>query len=170
MTSVRFILNGDRRELTGADPTGTVLNLLRYDLRLTGTKEGCAEGDCGACTVLVGELTPDDRVAWRAVNACILFTPMIDGRAVITVEGLGRAGALGPVQQAMADLHGSQCGFCTPGFVMSLHGAAIGALGTADTPVRDVLAGNLCRCTGYDKIIRAVTDAAADLRQVRRAS
>ena len=177
MTSVRFILNGDRRELTGADPTGTVLNLLRYDLRLTGTKEGCAEGDCGACTVLVGELTPDDRVAWRAVNACILFTPMIDGRAVITVEGLGRAGALGPVQQAMADLHGSQCGFCTPGFVMSLHGAAIGALGTADTPVRDVLAGNLCRCTGYGPILAAAEaapalappDVAEALRALRRA-
>jgi len=76
MTCVRFILNGERRDLDGADPTGTLLNLLRYDLGLTGTKEGCAEGDCGACTVLVGELGPGDGVVWRAVNACILFTPI----------------------------------------------------------------------------------------------
>ena len=96
-----------------------MLNLLRYDLRRTVTKEGCAEGDCGACTVVLGELA-DDRVRFRAVNACILFAPMLDGRALFTVESLGREGALHPVQQAMVDLHGSQCGFCTPGFVMSL--------------------------------------------------
>ena len=161
MTCVRFILNGERRDLDGADPTGTLLNLLRYDLGLTGTKEGCAEGDCGACTVLVGELGPNDGVAWRAVNACILFTPMIDGRAVVTVEGLGGPAALNPVQQALADLHGSQCGFCTPGFVMSLQGAAIGALGTDQTPAKDVLAGNLCRCTGYGPILAAAEAAPA---------
>jgi xanthine dehydrogenase small subunit len=161
MSGVRFILNGVRQDLEGRDPTATLLNVLRYDLGLTGTKEGCAEGDCGACTVLVGELGPDDQVVWRAVNACILFLPMVDGRAVVTVEGLGRPGALGPVQQALADAHGSQCGFCTPGFVMSLQGRAIGALGT-DAPAKDVLAGNLCRCTGYGPIL-AVAEASFDL-------
>ena len=156
MDSVRFILNGVRRDLGGCDPTATLLNVLRYDLGLTGTKEGCAEGDCGACTVLVGELGPKDTTVWRALNACILFLPMVDGRAVVTVEGLAADG-LNPVQQALADAHGSQCGFCTPGFVMSLQGAAIGALGT-DAPAEDVLAGNLCRCTGYGPILAVAED------------
>jgi xanthine dehydrogenase small subunit len=175
MNGVRFILNGVRQDLEPRDPTATLLNVLRYDLGLTGTKEGCAEGDCGACTVLVGELGPDGAVVWRALNACILFLPMVDGRAVVTVEGLGRPGALGPVQQALADAHGSQCGFCTPGFVMSLHGKAIGALGT-DAPAADVLAGNLCRCTGYGPILAvaeavphaASPDVAEDLLDLRR--
>ena len=175
MDGVRFILNGVRQDLEGRDPAATLLNVLRQDFGLTGTKEGCAEGDCGACTVLLGELGPDDAVVWRAVNACILFLPMVDGRAVLTVEGLGGPGRLGPVQQALADAHGSQCGFCTPGFVMSLHGVAIGALG-ADAPAKDVLAGNLCRCTGYGPILAAAQsapvleapDVADDLRGLRR--
>ena len=133
------------------DPTATLLDYLRYTLRRTGTKEGCAEGDCGACTVLVGDLD-GDRVSWRAVNACILFLPMLDGKALKTVESLGGDH---PVQRAMADGHGSQCGFCTPGFVMSLYGRSIGALGTEGTPVKDVIAGNLCRCTGYGPILEA---------------
>ena len=125
---VRFLLNGKPQTLTDVDPTGTLLNHLRYEQGLTGTKEGCAEGDCGACTVLVGELDQGGgQVVWRAVNACILFTPMVDGRAVVTVEGLSEKGALNPVQQALVDSHGSQCGFCTPGFVMSLQGAACAA-------------------------------------------
>jgi xanthine dehydrogenase small subunit len=151
---IRFVLDGAVIDVADPDPTGTVLDYLRYTLRRTGTKEGCAEGDCGACTVVLGELD-GDAVSWRAVNACILFLPMLDGKALATVESLSRGGALHPVQQAMADGHGSQCGFCTPGFVMSLYARSIGAVGTEGTPVKDVIAGNLCRCTGYGPILDA---------------
>ncbi len=152
---IRFVLNGAVLELAVEDPTLTVLDLLRYRLGLTGTKEGCAEGDCGACTVLLGELTAAGQVEWGAVNSCILFVPMLDGRAVLTVESLAAGGALHPVQQAMVDRHGSQCGFCTPGFVMSLYGRTIGAGGTSGEALEDVIAGNLCRCTGYGPILEA---------------
>jgi xanthine dehydrogenase small subunit len=148
---IRFLLDGEVIAVDEADPTATVLDYLRYNLRRTGTKEGCAEGDCGACTVLLGALD-GERVKWRAVNACILFLPMLDGKALKTVESLGGDH---PVQRAMSDGHGSQCGFCTPGFVMSLYGRSVGALGTEGIPVKDVLAGNLCRCTGYGPILEA---------------
>jgi xanthine dehydrogenase small subunit len=151
---IRFLLDGEVIEVEDPDPSGTVLDHLRYTLRRTGTKEGCAEGDCGACTVVLGELD-GEAVKWRAVNACILFLPMLDGKALRTVESLSRRGALHPVQQAMADGHGSQCGFCTPGFVMSLYARSIGAVGTEGIPVKDVIAGNLCRCTGYGPILDA---------------
>lgn len=151
---IRFVLDGEIIEVEESGPTETVLEYLRYRLRRTGTKEGCAEGDCGACTILLGELD-GDAIEWRAVNACILFMPMLDGKALKTVESLSRGSALHPVQQAMADGHGSQCGFCTPGFVMSLYGRSIGALGTEGAPVKDVIAGNLCRCTGYGPILDA---------------
>ncbi len=151
--SVRFLLGGEVIEIGDPDPTGTLLDYLRGPLRRTGTKEGCAEGDCGACTVLVGELD-GGTVQWRAINACILFLPMIHGKALMTVESLGADGALNPLQACMAANGSSQCGFCTPGFVMSLHGRAIGALGS-DLPVTDVIAGNLCRCTGYGPILEA---------------
>ncbi len=152
---IRFLLDGEVRELPAdTDPTLTVLNLLRYHLRRTGTKEGCAEGDCGACTVVLGELS-EDRVRFRAVNACILFAPMLDGRALFTVESLGREGALHPVQQALVDHHGSQCGFCTPGFVMSLYAVQREGAPTDTASLKDALAGNLCRCTGYGPILAA---------------
>lgn len=155
--SVRFLLDGEVVEVADCDPTGTVLEHLRYKLRRTGTKEGCAEGDCGACTVLVGELdVSGETVDWRAVNACILFLPMVNGKALITVESLAEDGALNPLQACMAANGSSQCGFCTPGFVMSLYGRAIGAQGH-DLPVADVIAGNLCRCTGYGPILEAGT-------------
>jgi xanthine dehydrogenase small subunit len=148
---IRFLLDGDVIEVEDFDPAATVLDHLRYSLRRTGTKEGCAEGDCGACTVLLGELA-GDKVEWRAVNACILFLPMLDGKALRTVESLGGAH---PVQRELVERHGSQCGFCTPGFVMSLYGRSLGAAGTVGVPVGDVIAGNLCRCTGYGPILAA---------------
>ncbi len=152
---VTFLLNGEIKTLAGISPTATVLNFLRRELRLTGTKEGCAEGDCGACTVVVGELR-GERVTYRAVNACIQFVPMLEGKALVTVEGLkGPAGALHPCQQALVDNHGSQCGFCTPGFVMSLYAAHVGEARPSHQRINDILAGNLCRCTGYGPIVQA---------------
>ncbi len=163
--TVRFLLNGEVIEAKGVDPTRTLLEHLRGDLRRTGTKEGCAEGDCGSCTVLVGELDGQGATAWRAVNSCIQFVPMLDGKAVISVEGLAKE-TPHPVQAAMVEHHGSQCGFCTPGIIMSLYGRAVAARGT-DAPVDEVLAGNLCRCTGYGAIIAAAeaipSEAAPDL-------
>lgn len=150
---VRFLLDGAVHEIADPDPTGTVLEHVRGPMRRTGTKEGCAEGDCGACTVLVGELQ-GAWVQWRAVNACIQFLPMLHGKALMTVESLAAGGALNPLQACMAANGSSQCGFCTPGFVMSLHGRAIGALGSK-LPVADAIAGNLCRCTGYGPILAA---------------
>jgi xanthine dehydrogenase small subunit len=159
---IRFLLDGEVRELAAdIDPTLTVLNLLRYRLRRTGAKEGCAEGDCGACTVVLAELAGEG-VRFRAVNACILFAPMLDGKALFTVESLGREGALHPVQQAMVDAHGSQCGFCTPGFVMSLYAVQRSGGPTDPESLKAALAGNLCRCTGYGPILAAGRAMGAD--------
>lgn len=159
-----FLLNGERTVVSGIDPTTTVLRWLRETRRLTGTKEGCAEGDCGACTVLVGAIVLG-RISYRPINACITFLPMLEGLSVVTVEGVaGPGGALHPCQQAMVDCHGSQCGFCTPGFIMSLYGAYLADPEAPQEPVDDLLAGNLCRCTGYAPI-RA---AAATMRGLPR--
>jgi xanthine dehydrogenase small subunit len=153
--AVRFVLDGRVREIEHVDPTLTVLRWLREVEHRCGTKEGCAEGDCGACTVVLGELHRGE-VRYRAVNACLLFVPALDGKALITVESLaGRDGSLHPVQRAMVECHASQCGFCTPGFVMSL----VALYESEPAPTRrrldDVLAGNLCRCTGYRPIVAA---------------
>ncbi|QYF94342.1 xanthine dehydrogenase small subunit [Massilia sp. PAMC28688] len=153
---IRFYYQGAVREVTSAAPTQTVLQHLREDLHCTGTKEGCAEGDCGACTVVIGSLQ-DGQVELKAVNSCIQLTPTLDGKALFTVEDLQQAdGTLHPVQQAMVECHGSQCGFCTPGFVMSLWGMYLKQEGRPSRcQVDDALSGNLCRCTGYRPIIDA---------------
>jgi xanthine dehydrogenase small subunit len=154
---IRFYYRGAVHEVTGAAPTRTILQHLREDHRCTGTKEGCAEGDCGACTVVVGSLE-NGKVALKAVNACIQFLPTLDGKALFSVEDLQQpGGALHPVQQAMVECHGSQCGFCTPGFVMSLWAMYLKQEGQepSRTQIDDALSGNLCRCTGYRPIIDA---------------
>jgi xanthine dehydrogenase small subunit len=152
---IRFLLGAGERELTGPDPTMTVLEYLRRVERRCGTKEGCAEGDCGACTVVLGELEGDG-VRYRPVNACIQFLPTLDGKQLITVEDLaGPDGTLHPAQQAMVETNGSQCGFCTPGVVMSLFAIFHGDAPPDRDEIDDALAGNLCRCTGYGPIAAA---------------
>ena len=154
--AIRFLRRGRVVSLTNVAPTATLLDHLRLTERATGTKEGCAEGDCGACTVVLRRLR-GERLVYEPVNACILFVGQADGTEIITVEDLARDGVLHPVQQALVDHHGSQCGFCTPGFVMSLfalhHRAGQEPVDRA--LVNDWIAGNLCRCTGY----RPITDA-----------
>ncbi len=150
-----FLLNGQRITVAGLSPTTTLLDYLRLERRLTGTKEGCAEGDCGACTVSVGELR-DGKAVHLAVNACILFLPMLAGKSVLTADGIvGPEGQLHPCQQAIVETHGSQCGFCTPGFSMSLYAAWRNGAKTDLGTINDMLAGNLCRCTGYGPLIQA---------------
>jgi len=159
--TVRFVLDGRIVEAQGERRTTTVLDYLREQLQRTGSKEGCAEGDCGACVVLVGELNAAGTgVDYVPSNACIQLLPTLDGKSLKTIESLKRAdGSLHPVQDAMLSCHGSQCGFCTPGIVMSL----TGLLQTVPAPTREqitnALSGNLCRCTGYKPIVEATLTA-----------
>lgn len=149
---IAFLLNGESVSLPNVSPTTTLLDWLREERGLTGTKEGCNEGDCGACSVMI-----TDAHGSRALNGCILFMPQINGKHVTTVEGIAAPdGTLHPAQTAMVHHHGSQCGFCTPGFVVTMATAHLN--GATDHDVQ--LAGNLCRCTGYAPIIRAAKDAA----------
>lgn len=150
--AVAFSVNGVAHRLE-VGPGETLLRTLRERLRLTGTKDGCVEGECGACTVLV-----DD----KPVDSCILLTAALEGRQVRTVEGLSRDGALGPLQQAFID-HGSvQCGFCTPGFLMTLTALLEENPSPSSFEVREALDGNICRCTGYRQIIEAVAAVTAE--------
>jgi xanthine dehydrogenase small subunit len=169
---IRFHYRGAVHTVADASPTQTVLQHLREDLHCTGTKEGCAEGDCGACTVVIGELQ-GDTLSLKAVNSCIQLLPTLDGKALFTVEDLKQADdTLHPVQQAMVECHGSQCGFCTPGFVMSLWGLYLKRedSGQQGAPCRkeidDTLSGNLCRCTGY----RPIIDAARRMSELPQAA
>ena len=158
--TIRLILNGETVEISDLPPTTTLLNWLRYDRCLTGTKEGCAEGDCGACTVAIRELDGAGDLVTKPVNACIQLLPMLHGKEVVTVERLASPeGALHPVQSALSECHGSQCGFCTPGFVMSMWTAYRTEAKPDLARTNDLLAGNLCRCTGYGPIIEATAQA-----------
>ncbi|MBU6953136.1 xanthine dehydrogenase small subunit [Hahella sp. HN01] len=161
---IRFLLNDDALELDNFDPDLTILEFLRTNKGLTGTKEGCASGDCGACTAVIAT-EENGALAYRSINTCITFLGGLHGKQLITVEYLNRRGALHPVQQAMVDQHGSQCGFCTPGFVMSLYALYQHKQQKADTRAcsrqegEAYLAGNLCRCTGYRPILDAARQA-----------
>jgi xanthine dehydrogenase small subunit len=159
---IAFLRHGKPVRLDNPSPTLTLLDYLRLSERATGTKEGCAEGDCGACTVVLRRRLRD-RLVYQPVNACILLAGQADGAEVITVEDLADGNALHPLQRVLVDHHGSQCGFCTPGFVMALfalyHAPRTGTLGRA--AVNDAIAGNLCRCTGYRPIVDAALAACA---------
>ncbi len=158
-SEIRFVLNDRDVSLDRVGANDTLLDFLRLDCRLTGTKEGCAEGDCGACTVLVGRLQ-NGTLRYEPVNACIRLTASLDACHVVSIEYLSDPnGKLHPVQQAMVEHHGSQCGFCTPGFVMSLYALWMQNPDPSETQIETALQGNLCRCTGYEPIIKAAKAA-----------
>lgn len=171
MNHLRFNLNGTWVEERNLSPTTTLLRYLRDSRGLSGTKEGCAEGDCGACTVAVGERRLDGPLTWRAVNSCLLLLPMLQGKYVITVEALreasGSAGGYHRAQEAMAQALGSQCGYCTPGIVMSLFEATYRTDLDEPWKLEDQLAGNLCRCTGYRPIREAAQGVAGSCPEDR---
>ncbi|MGE8394226.1 xanthine dehydrogenase small subunit [Pseudomonas sp. BIGb0427] len=156
---IQFLLNQELRSEHALDPNLTVLEYLREHLGKSGTKEGCASGDCGACTVVVGELAEGEdggeHIRYRSLNSCLTFVSSLHGKQLISVEGLKHQGKLHSVQQAMADCHGSQCGFCTPGFVMSLFALQKNSDAPDLHKAQEALAGNLCRCTGYRPILAA---------------
>ena len=151
---IRFTLNGRTVECE-TDVQTRLLDLLRETLGMTGTKEGCGEGECGACTVVL---------EGRAVNSCLVPAPHVDGKTVLTVEGLAPGDTMHPIQQAFVDAGGSQCGFCTPGFIMSAYALLTKNLSPTDEEIRTALEGNICRCTGYAKILGAVRLAAERMR------
>ncbi len=160
--TIHFLFQGETVELRNPQPTKTLLNWLRRDMGLIGTKEGCSEGGCGACTVVVGELS-GDTIRYGAINACMIFLPTLNGKQLISVEDLkDDQGELHPVQQSMVDCHGSQCGFCTPGFVMALFAMYHSQDSFDLSGINDAFAGNLCRCTGYGPIIAAAKSVLKD--------
>jgi len=161
---VKFLFNDKILELSNPDPNQTILNFIRTELKKTGTKEGCAEGGCGACTVVVGELNKNN-IEYKAINACISFLPFLNGKQLLVVENLiSKEGKLHPVQEAMVKYHGSQCGFCTPGFVMSLFSMYKNHDDYNNELIKDSISGNLCRCTGY----RPIVDAGKSLNRISK--
>ena len=154
-THISAVINGDETEFLTEDGT-SLLNALRDEVGLTGAKEGCGTGDCVSCSVLI-----DDRVTC----ACLVFAPEADGATIVTVEGLATSGELHPLQQCFLEGAALQCGICTPGFLMAAKALLDRNPDPTETEIRYALAGNLCRCTGYDKIIRAVQEAAREIRE-----
>ena len=152
---IRLTVNGRQHECE-VDAQTRLLDLLREDLALTGTKEGCGEGECGACTVLIDG---------RAVNSCLVLAVQADGKTVLTIEGLADGEALHPIQQAFVETGGVQCGFCTPGFIMSTYALLQENPSPSDNEILTALEGNLCRCTGYTKIVEAVRHAVRLLQE-----
>ena len=166
MTSntIKYILGEKIHVVDNPDPNETILNYIRLKLKKTGTKEGCAEGGCGACTVVLGELN-NNNIIYKAINSCIAFVPSLEGKQLLVVEDLvSNNGNLHTVQDAMVNYHGSQCGFCTPGFVMSLFAMYKNYSSYSEENIQDSIAGNLCRCTGY----RSIIDAAKSLNNKNR--
>jgi len=149
---VRFRVNGQDQEVL-IDPRDTILDTLRLNLGLTGTKEGCGRGNCGSCTVLING---------KAVNSCLVFAVEVQGQEIITIEGLQQGGRLHPLQQAFIDEGAVQCGFCTPGVIMAAKAFLNSNPHPSEIEVRQAIAGNLCRCTGYDKIVRAILKVVED--------
>ena len=166
MTSnkIKFVWENKVYLINNPDPNETILNYVRLKLKKTGTKEGCAEGGCGACTIVLGELE-NNKIIYKAINSCISFVPSLEGKQLILVEDLvSKNGTLHPVQNAMIKYHGSQCGFCTPGFVMSLFAMYKNFSSYNNEKIQDSISGNLCRCTGY----RPIIDAAKSLNKANR--
>ena len=155
--SIQLTVNGTVHDIE-VEPRKTLLAVLRDQLALTGTKEGCSTGDCGACTVLLDG---------QPVTSCLVLAASADGREITTIEGLAEDGRLHPVQQAFIDVGGLQCGFCTPGMIMSAVALLRDNPSPTDTEIRSALAGNLCRCTGYTKILEAIRKAAKEMRRRR---
>ena len=156
---VKFYLNNNLITKSINDPQETLLDFLRINQNLKGTKEGCAEGDCGACTILIGKLNQDNKLIYKTANSCILFTPSIDNSHLITIDGLSNSiEELHPIQEAFVKFSGAQCGFCTPGFVMSIYGLLLKTKRPSKTEILNAIQGNLCRCTGYGPIISAAEE------------
>ena len=164
LNSVKFLLNDKILEIKNPDPNQTILNYIRTELKKTGTKEGCSEGGCGACTIVLGELI-NNKIKYNSINSCISFVPSLNGKQLLIVEDLvSKDGKLHPVQDAMVRFHGSQCGFCTPGFVMSLFSMFKNNKSFNNELITESISGNLCRCTGY----RPIIDAAKSLNKINR--
>lgn len=155
---VSFTLNGKPCEVM-TKPYSRLLDMLRDDLRLTGTKEGCGVGECGACTVILDG---------KAVTACLVPAPSVDGRNVVTIEGVGEDGKLDPIQEAVLKEHALQCGFCTPGFIMSAKALLDENPLATKEEIRRAISGNLCRCTGYEQLTEAIYEAAEELRKLKK--
>ena len=153
---VSFTLNGKPCQVE-VKPHERLLDMLREDLHLTGTKEGCGIGECGACTVILDG---------KAVTACLVPAPSVEGRNVVTIEGVGQDGKLDPIQEAVLKNHALQCGFCTPGFIMSAKALLDENPNATVEEIRRAISGNLCRCTGYEQLTVAIYEAAGELRKL----